>query len=346
MSDNRRRFLLGIAALPAMGMLQGDSARADQGSAAPSPPATIHLPETLGAWRRREAPRRITAKDLFAYMDGAGELYLGYGFDHLDVTRYEYPGHGEISVELYWLRTSDDAYGLLSNDWGGERIDLKDGRVLPAAQDPNHAEALYGAGLLRFRNGNLYGRVMADRESADAKKVVLELGRLATAKREFAPPPRLVTALPAAMGANHRLAADSVCFFRSYLVLNAICFLGVEDILNLDSTGEAVIASYRSEKDSKKRTGVRLLLIRYPGEKEAVAALRRFRREYLEEKGRDRKREMTARSGTIEIEDGWTGYRLAGKNLTLVFEAPDAATVEVFLKGSEVIFNRVRDGGR
>lgn len=345
MSDSRRRFLLGIAALPAVGMIQGDSARAEQGSAAPSPP-TIALPETLGAWHRREVSRCITAKDLFAYMDGAGELYLAYGFDHLDVTRYESQGHGEILVELYWLKTSDDAYGLLSNDWGGEPIDLKDNRIPPSVQNASRTEARYGAGLLRFRSGNMYGRVMADRESADAKKVILELGRLATVNRASAPPPRLVTALPATLGTGYRLAADSLCFFRSYLVLNAICFLGVEDILNLDATGEAVIASYRLEEDSKKRTGVRLLLIRYPGERKAAAALGRFRREYFEEKGRGRKHETAALSGTIEIEDGWTGYRLAGKNLTLVFEAPDAATVQTFLAGADAIFNRVRDGGR
>ena len=43
------------------------------------------LPITVGLWTRAETPQLITSETIFDYMDGAGELYLGYCFDHLEV---------------------------------------------------------------------------------------------------------------------------------------------------------------------------------------------------------------------------------------------------------------------
>src|SRR5512144_522848 len=48
----------------------------------------VTLPKTIGGWTRAGEPRKITSKTIFDYMDGAGELYIGYRFDHLDVFEY------------------------------------------------------------------------------------------------------------------------------------------------------------------------------------------------------------------------------------------------------------------
>ena len=75
--------------------------------AAPSPPQNaagsvsggvgagtiVSLPRQAGPWVRPDAPRRITDETIFDYMDGAGELYLAYRFEYLDV--YRYLGAGE-----------------------------------------------------------------------------------------------------------------------------------------------------------------------------------------------------------------------------------------------------------
>src|SRR5450756_3196495 len=62
----------------------------EPGSAVPAATGgpAMNLPKQAGAWSRPETPRRITAQTIFDYMDGAGELYVGYRFGHLDV--YEY----------------------------------------------------------------------------------------------------------------------------------------------------------------------------------------------------------------------------------------------------------------
>jgi len=81
----------------------------------------------VGLWTRPDSPRIVDAKNIFDYMDGAGELYLGYCFDHLEVYEYQAKSQKNILVELYFMKTSNDAFGLLSLDWGGEPMDLGQG---------------------------------------------------------------------------------------------------------------------------------------------------------------------------------------------------------------------------
>src|SRR4030042_720168 len=74
----------------------------------------MRLPEKVGGWTRREPPQRIEPGGIFDYMDGAGELYLAYRLQHIDVCRYAGADDTEILVEIYQVQSSDDAYGLLS----------------------------------------------------------------------------------------------------------------------------------------------------------------------------------------------------------------------------------------
>ncbi|MCP4155520.1 MAG: hypothetical protein GY757_47795, partial [bacterium] len=48
----------------------------------------LNLPKTIGPWSRPESPRIIDSTNIFKYMNGAGALYLGYRFDHLEVFDY------------------------------------------------------------------------------------------------------------------------------------------------------------------------------------------------------------------------------------------------------------------
>jgi hypothetical protein len=262
-------------------------------------PPAVALPESLDGWTRSPHPRRIEPAAIFEYMDGAGELYLAYRFDHLDVVEFASPTLGEILVELYWMRTSDDAYGLLSGDWGGEPVSLKDPAPGP--------RALYGAGLLRVWSGNLYARVMATRESEGSRRAVLAFGRAIVAGRPDPPPPRLATSLPLTVGPGLKLRPDSVCFLRSHLVLNSVYFVSQRDILGLGPTVEAATARYAKE---------RLLLVRYVDAAAARLALEHFRAAYLPEA-------PSGEAGFANIEDGWAGFRLSGRGLAIVFEASD-----------------------
>ena len=82
------------------------------------------LLKTVGIWTRPDSPKLIGKSNIFDYMDGAGELYLAYRFDHLESYEYEAEGQKEILVELYFMESSDDAFGLLSLDWAGDAMNL------------------------------------------------------------------------------------------------------------------------------------------------------------------------------------------------------------------------------
>lgn len=294
----------------------------------------MRLPRTFGPWTRPDGSRRIEAGSIFDYMDGAGELYLAYGFDHLDVFEYGSADQGTVLVELYWMRTSDDAFGLLSGDWGGEPVVLE-GEAVTSTTSPSPVpphRALYGAGLLRLWSDTLYARVQASRETAASREQVLAIGRALVAGRTEAPFPALISALPRTAGPTYRLRPDRTTYLRSHLVLNSAYFLSPENILNIDHTTEAAVATYESSIPAPPRHQVRLLLVRYRDETAARAAVVRFRDAYLPET-RERAGSTTGLSFALQhVEDGWTAFQLKGRCLSVVFECQDPELARTFVR--------------
>ncbi|MFH1176586.1 MAG: DUF6599 family protein [Acidobacteriota bacterium] len=289
----------------------------------------LALPVTAGAWARIGEPQRIDAAAIFEYMDGAGELYLGYRFDHLDAYVYRAAGGSEILVELYSMGSSDDAFGLLSGDWGGESVvlapDVSGPAAAAAAQWPR---AKYGAGLLRLWSGNLFARVLADRESAEARDAVLALGRAIAGGRSDQSPPRLAVSLPQTVDPGFQLRRESVCFLRSHLVLNSAYFLSQQNILALDPSVEAVTARWDRRLDAGQGDRVRVILVRYPDSGHASAALARFREAYLPEL-----QAAAASGGPIlaELENGWLGCHIEGRDLALALDCPDREVAAAYV---------------
>jgi len=297
--------------------------------------ASLNLPRSVGSWTQSGGPKFVGPQDIFTYMDGAGELYLGYRFKRLEVQRYSSADQGEILVELYWMESSDDAYGLLSGDWGGETVDLPPpapGSFSPAATDG--PRALYGAGLLRLWSDNLFARVMADRETNASKKAVQALGEAIAGGRSTPLRPVLIRALPASVGSRFFLRPDRVTFLRSHLVLNSVYFLSSENLLDLGPDCEVVATIYG--QGPAKTTGnakpARLLLARYANGAAAAKALHHFQEIYLPEKLNGPKPSPLGDYEVVAIEDGWMGFARSGRGLALVFESPDEASARLLLR--------------
>lgn len=290
------------------------------------------LPLRVGAWTRSDKARIIASQNIFDYMDGAGELYIGYRFRLLDVYEYSSADQDDILVEIYWMDTSDDAFGLLSNDWGGDAIALG---ASESEENKNpiapHHRALYGAGLLRIWSDNLYARVMAYRASETSRGAVLDIGRAIVAGRKKPSEPALLRVLPPGIHPSFRLRPDRLCYFRSHLVLNSIYFLSTGNILNLGPNAEAVTAPYEIPAGSGKRASFRSLLIHYSGESEAREALRHFLGTYVPEKAPGAPGTHLGIDEVLKIEDGWMGYQLKETYLCLVFECPSAEVARSFI---------------
>ncbi len=278
------------------------------------------LPQKVGAWTRPESPRLIDARNIYAYMDGAGELYVSYRFRSLEVFDYKGRGPEKILVEIYYMGTPDDAYGLLSLDWGGEAVAL-DGST-PAVKGVSLAHppaALYGKGLLRLRAGRLYARVLASRETPATRKAVLALGRAIAAGRQPGPVPGLIHKLPGDIGPHWKLRPDRVSFFRSYLVLNNIFYVSHTNLLDLDHSVEAVMAVYQ-KTESNPRRRIHFLMVKYETKDLAAQAVKHFQAAYLPE---HKASGGSAAIQTSKIEDGWLAYRLKDRYVLIVFQAPD-----------------------
>jgi len=296
-----------------------------------------NLPKTVGVWNRLEAPRIINSKNIFKYMNGAGELYLGYRFRHLEVFDYTSADQGNILVELYFMESPDDAFGLLSLDWGGEPVSF-DGA--PAAISNQYftasTRALYGGGLLRLWSDDIYTRIMAERETPASKEAVLALGKAIAASTQNPPEPALVKLLPIKIDAGWKLRADRLSFFRSHLVLNSIYYLSHENILDLDLSAEAVSAPYQYIPGSGNPKRSQFLLVQYKNHERALQALNRFHDAYLPGYKKKITEETTADSLSLfKLEDGWIAYKLIGKHIAIVFESPDPESVRTILQKNE-----------
>jgi len=293
----------------------------------------VTIPQSAGGWSLSGPPQRIEPKAIFDYMDGAGELYLGYRFKFLEVYQYHNSSQQEILVELYWMETSDDAWGLLSGDWGGDVIDVG---PVPGDAAKARIHALYGAGLLRIWSGNLNARVLTYQETDASKEAVLAIGKAIYAGRPEPATPRLIRALPSTIGPNFTLRADRVVYLRSHLVLNSVYFLSSENLLDLGPNCELAVGAYRGGAGTDSTKQVRVLLARYPDETSARAALTHFQRVYLPAESH------SAESlAVVSIEDGWTGYSRSGRGLALVFEAPDETSARLFIEAAKQALDSV-----
>ncbi len=291
------------------------------------------LPKTVRIWTRPDLPQIVTAKNIFEYMDGAGELYLAYCFDLLEVYDYRAQNQPEILVELYFMKTSDDAFGLLSLDWGGEPVNLNPAsREKNGSDDSKWPQALYGEGLLRLWSDNIYARVMANQETPESRKAVLALGRSITKDRKNFSPPEMMGKLPDSLGPNWAPRRDRASYFRSHLVLNSLYYLGHENILELDLTSEAVTAPYEKKDSSEDLQRIQFLLLKYAVPERAKNALAHFHRVYLPEHSFSKQSDYSQEVVNIfQIEDGWLGYRLKENTLMFVFECPDQDTARAIL---------------
>jgi len=289
----------------------------------PSGGGTVNLPQAIGPWTRPDVPTRITAEGIFDYMDGAGELYVGYRFGHLDVFEYKAADGslGTILVELYSMKDTADAFGLLSTDWGGEVPPFGEsgGRAVPGT--PAH-RALYGAGLLRMWHGRLYVRVLAARETAQSREAVLTIGREVARDDNGAPgtlpadsPPLLLDALRGTRG-HTGVRPDRTCFFRSHLVLNSAYYLASEDILGLGLDVEGLTTEVAPAAAGGRPT--RLILVRYPAPARARAALNTFTTAYLPEVAR---KGAVGHTGAAQLEHGWAGWALNVRDLSIALDA-------------------------
>jgi len=278
------------------------------------------LPDEIGTWRRSEPIQIIDSTNIFDYMNGGGELYLGYRFNHLEVCEYRSEVKNNILVEIYEMETSDDAFGLLSLDWSGEPLDYAIHNNSDSALSPG-TRALYGGGLLRFSSGKHYARVMAARETAEARNTIIQIGKILS--NEFSPEPEIVQLLPSLDSAGWKINKNKIAFFRSHLALNSLFYISHRNILNLNHSVAAVTTIYHSVDENVLSKTIQIFVMEYSNHQNAVEALNHFCQEFLPEDEIRLNTNNQEYTNYFSIEEGWMACKMDSRYLSLIFNLPD-----------------------
>jgi len=255
------------------------------------------LPERIPGWAASGEDMVYDRDTLYDYMDGGAEVYLAFDFQRVYVRKYINSQGEEISLDIFDMGTSTEAYGIFSCDREDETAGIGQ-------------ESEYGYGLLRFRQGRYFVSVMASDESAEIEKAVLSLGRAALpALGEDGPAPDLLTRLPA-----ENLRRDRISYFHADVNLNNRYFIASENLLRLDRRTECLFAEYLSGKTDP----VNLLMIKYSSPNDARDAHSSFIAGYLPE---------AEEGDPVRMEDGtWSLVRRREALIVVILDAPDEAS--------------------
>ena len=272
------------------------------------------LPSTIEGWKWDGKELQYDSRSLFDYIDGAGELYLAYGFQNLTVRRFEEMNQPPLTLEVYDMGSAEGAYGVFSFERQDPSVGVGQGSE-------------FGGGLLRFWKGRYFVSVYAEGEGAAIESAIFQLGRqMAAAIPATGSEPQVVSLIP---GKEAGLVETSVRYLKSPVLLNLRFFIAPENILNLTQRTEVVLAQY--DRDRQK---AQLLLVRYPSAVEAGEAYQSFLAAYLPVgAGKDRWRMEDQR---------WTIARQRNEFVLAVFGTSTEREGEALLQATEGALRSLR----
>ena len=258
------------------------------------------VPPRLGEWSAVAADASYNRQTIFKYMNGAGEIYLSFDFRELFVRQFV-DGEKTITVELYDMGSSEEAFGIFTRNRRGEDVGIGQGSE-------------YRSGHLIFWKGRYFATVFCQQESDRSKDAVLSLAKAISARiEETGPRPLIVSLLP-----QQDLLDLSVRYFHKHTDLNEHYFISDDNILDLDQDTDATIATYR-RGDARPY----ILIIRYPDAERATAAYGRFLDVFMPE---------ARNTGVARLEDElWVAAARSGVDIEAVFDAPTQALADSLL---------------
>lgn len=258
------------------------------------------IPKQIDGWKLNGDDEIYNRDTIFKYMNGAGEVYRLYAFRELLVRRFIKDNDKispEITIEIFDMTSSSDAFGIFSHNQEGETINI--------GQD-----AEYDAGFLRFWKGHFFVSIWTMEESEMTKSAIIELGKtIANNIKSNDKRPVIIDYLP-----QENLIKKSIRYFHNHISLNYHHFVANENILSLNEQTEAVLANYK-ESDCKPV----ILLINYPNKEQASIALNNFKKNYL-----------ASNDNIVQTENNkFTGIKAKDKLLMIIFDAPTKEYIDL-----------------
>ncbi|MBI5115398.1 hypothetical protein HZA56_02895 [Candidatus Poribacteria bacterium] len=223
------------------------------------------LPDAPPEWRDTGRTHVYSGVALSDYINGGAEVYFAYGFREAAVREFENSAGARLTVEVYEMNRSENAYGIFSTDSAGKRI-------------PVGADASYGDGLLRFWKGPFFVRILCYPSDPATEALVQNIGKgiADLINSDSRRPESLLSLLP-----DIGVAADSVCYFHRQTSLNNLRFLSDENLLGLGDNVDAITWEEILENKESSQNRPRQIVLRYPSESAAREASRNFTEKYI-----------------------------------------------------------------
>ena len=231
---------------------------------APAKPAVrlvdiFPAPGSISGWTSAQDVKSYTHDHLFELVDGQADAFFAFGFEEVAVRRYQNDQGNQVNVEVWQLATSADACGLFLSNQSGQPAQVG----VESALNPGRR--------LSFWQNRYYSAITANKSVPD--ETLLAFGSaLARALPSGGERPALMKRLPAA-----NLAGGSLLFFHQEITIQNVLWLGGNNLLGLSAKTDGVMGQY--VPDGQR---FNLLLIQYPGPKEAAGALKTLEKAQLE----------------------------------------------------------------
>jgi len=246
-----------------------------------------------------------TEKNLYDYIDGGAELYLSYGLVSMTGCKYNGDSLPQITVEIYEMTDSKNAFGVYTQSRDKEESDYGQG----SQSFPD---------FILFWKGRYFVIVNTQEVVPESQKAIQYLAKLIDESiTETGDKPAIVNSLP-----KDGLAPAGFLYFHHYIWLNAYFFIANYNIINLDEQTDAVLAKY-GEADARSY----LLTVEYPNEDKAVEAYRQLKDKYAPE--------STPANPIIQLEDKtWFTVWIKGNKLGAVFNGNSKEETEELYKST------------
>ena len=245
-------------------------------------------PQEVAGWAMSASIETYEGAKIYDFIDGAGEVFMKYNFEVVSAVEYKGPQDAVISVEVYRMKTPEDAYGVF------------------AYHKPAKAETLavtqagYVSGMAAgvWRNVH-YVKIQGIEEKPGVAEAVREFAKSMAGKIPGEGNLPLLFKVLEVDG----LQKGSVKFARSNLPLKNLHFVADDDVLKLDQGAQIVFGDYVLQKRSFKAFAI--LYATEAAAREAAAA-------YAKALGANAQAEATwfKQSGKV-IAGVWTGLKVA-----------------------------------
>ncbi|MDR1344141.1 MAG: hypothetical protein LBJ39_02190 [Tannerellaceae bacterium] len=240
---------------------------------------------------------------LYDYINGGAELYISYGLKGMTGCKYNGEDLPQVTVEVYEMTTSENAFGVYTQSRDREEYDYGQG------------SQSYGDFIL-FWKDKYFVIITTQKSTPESREAVRHLASLT----EAAIPgkgsiPALIGELP-----EEGLTPGGFLYFHHYIWLNAYLFIADYNIVDISDQTDAVLAKY-GPADAR----CYLLMVEYPDNTAAEVAGMKLKEKFAPELSPDNR--------IIRLEDDtWFTMSVKENKLIAIFNGNTLEQVESLYK--------------